>query len=116
MKTWGKEVIVDAFDCDAFKIRSEDNIKTFLKELVKRIDMVAYGEPQVIHFGYEDKKGFTGVQLLETSNIVCHFSEDTNNAYFNVFSCKDFDEQTVLDTILEYFNAYRTTSTVVLRG
>lgn len=116
MKTWGKEAIVDAFDCEPSSIRSEENIKNFLKDLVKRIDMIAYGEPQVIHFGHEDKKGFTAVQLIETSNIVAHFSEDTNNAFINVFSCKDFEENTVIEIIKEYFKPGVTYSQTVTRG
>ena len=65
--------------------------------------MVAYGEPQVVHFGSGNKTGYTLVQLIETSNICCHFVEENNSFYLDVFSCKPFEPQDVLDTVTKYF-------------
>lgn len=48
-------------------------------KLVKDIDMVPYGGPQVVHFGSGNKAGYTLVQLIETSNITAHFVEETND-------------------------------------
>ena len=72
---------------------------------VNDIDMKAYGEPMIIHFGTEDKQGYTLVQLIETSNIAAHFVEETSTAYFDVFSCKPFDPLVVIRLVKEYFGA-----------
>lgn len=100
---WGYHLILDCYDADKKLISSGDNIATFAKELVERIDMKAYGEPQVIHFGVDDKKGYTLVQLIETSNICAHFSEDTGNFYLDVFSCKPYSIEAVLEVVNQFF-------------
>jgi len=66
--------------------------------------MVPYGEPQIVMFGTGNKKGYTLVQLIETSNITAHFVEETNDIYVDVFSCKHFNSDTVKDTVYEYFD------------
>lgn len=101
--SWGYHLTVDCKACVIDKITSAENITNFAKELVKRIDMIAFGEPQVVHFGKEDKTGYTLVQLIETSNICGHFCDDTGDCYIDVFSCKPFDNDDVMKTIAEYF-------------
>jgi len=101
--SWGYHLTVDCKSCNRDKIKNADNIRNFAKALVKNIDMVAYGEPQVVHFGSEDKTGYTLVQLIETSNICAHFCDDSGDSYFDVFSCKPFANDIVVDTIKEYF-------------
>ncbi len=104
-KYWGYHVIVNAGGCDPDSIRSEESIYNFCKKLVKDIDMVAYGEPQIVHFGTGNKAGYTLVQLIETSNICAHFVEETNDIYLDVFSCKKFVPETVTDLVKEHFKA-----------
>jgi S-adenosylmethionine/arginine decarboxylase-like enzyme len=104
MQNWGKHLIVDAAGCAMASIRSRQQIHDFTKVLVKRIDMVSYGEPQIVMFGTGNKKGYTLVQLIETSNITAHFVEETNDMYLDVFSCKDFDPHVVVGTVAEFFS------------
>lgn len=104
LHTWGKHAVVDCQAGDIEKITSKENIEAFAKELVKRIDMVAFGEPTVVHFGSGNKTGYTLVQLIETSNICGHFCDDTGDCYIDVFSCKEFDINVVLDVVREFFN------------
>jgi S-adenosylmethionine/arginine decarboxylase-like enzyme len=100
---WGYHLIVDAGDCNPDSLRSKSTIAKFAKELVSKIDMTAYGEPQIVMFGSGHVKGFTLVQLIETSDITCHFAEETNDAYFDVFSCKIFDPTVALKVFQTYF-------------
>ena len=62
-----------------------------------------YGKPKVVMFGTGNKKGYTLVQLIETSNITAHFVEEKNDLYLDVFSCKTFDEKTVREVVNHYF-------------
>ena len=100
---WGFHMMIDAARCNSRSIRNPAHITKFAKVLVKRIDMVPYGEPQVVHFGSGNKMGYTLMQLIETSNITAHFVEDTNDMYLDVFSCKGFSQQVVKDLVREYF-------------
>jgi len=115
LRTWGKHLILDAAGCSPKMIGNAVVVKSFAKSLVKRIDMVPYGEPQVVMFGSGNKKGYTLVQLIETSNITAHFVEENNSMYLDVFSCKDFDSSVVEEAVKEYFDAQVFKSTTILR-
>jgi len=67
--------------------------------------MVAYGKPQIVMFGTGNKKGYTLVQLIETSNICAHFCEETNDMYLDVFSCKTFEPDLVRMVVEESFGS-----------
>lgn len=100
---WGYHLIINASKCDSNAIRSKYTISKFVSKLVKDIDMVAYGPPKIVMFGSGNKKGYTLVQLIETSNITAHFVEETNDIYLDIFSCKKFKIQDVLKVFNEYF-------------
>jgi len=106
---WGFHLMIDAAELDNAAITSYDTIYAFTKRLVKDIDMVAYGEPQIVNFGSGNKAGYTLVQLIETSNICAHFVPDDgmggNAMYLDVFSCKEYDDQVVIELVREYFGA-----------
>jgi S-adenosylmethionine/arginine decarboxylase-like enzyme len=104
MQYWGHHLVLNANKCIPLSIRSADNIRAFTKKLVRDIDMVPYGEPQVVMFGTGNKKGYTLVQLIETSNICAHFVEETNDMYLDVFSCKKFDPYTVKLAVEHHFH------------
>lgn len=101
--SWGYHSVLNIAGCAPKSIRCSKNIKLFSKELVKRIDMVAYGKPQIVMFGTGNKKGYTLVQLIETSNITAHFCEEDNAIFLDVFSCKPFFKEDVEDVVIEYF-------------
>ena len=102
--SWGYHLLLDASKCIPRTIRCHQNIYCFSKELVKKIDMVPYGEPYIQHFGTGNKAGYTLVQLIETSNITAHFCEETDDLYLDVFSCKPFEPQDVAGMVALYFN------------
>ncbi len=77
--------------------------------------MKAFGEPQIVHFGVDNKAGYTLVQLIETSNIMAHFVEETNDIYLDVFSCKDFDPNVVEEIVNQYFQPKHIDTTVLIR-
>ena len=100
---WGYHLILDCAGCNHNAITDSDNIYNFTKQLVKDIDMVAFGEPQIVAFGSGDKAGYTLVQLIETSNICCHFVDETDEMYLDVFSCKPYDPAVVEELVVKYF-------------
>ena len=100
---WGYHLMLDCAGCNK-SIASASEIKKFITELVPAIDMIAHGAP-LIEFMLpgDPKQGFSLVQLIETSNICAHFMELDGTAYFDVFSCKDFDKQIVHDLVQKHF-------------
>jgi S-adenosylmethionine/arginine decarboxylase-like enzyme len=115
-KPWGQHLILDVEKCNPSLIRSPQQIKAFVKELVPAIGMKAFGEPRIVRFGTERVKGYTLVQLIETSDITCHFSEEDNSAYFDLFSCKPFHVRLAKNLFLRYFEPERMHARVVNRG
>ena len=112
---WGYHLMLDCSGCNHEQITSKENITEFAKKLVERINMVAYGEPQVVYFGSGNKTGYTLIQLIETSNICAHFCDDTNTAYIDVFSCKPYDNEIVVATVDQYFGATKIRENFITR-
>lgn len=102
-KYWGYHLMLDCSGCND-QVSDRDAIYRFIKDLVKRIDMTAHGEPIIEYLLPGDpKQGYSLMQLITTSNICAHFMDLDKTAYFDVFSCKEFDLKTVEDTVKEYF-------------
>jgi S-adenosylmethionine/arginine decarboxylase-like enzyme len=112
---WGYHLILDAAGCDLASISDGENIKAFARELVTAIDMVAFGEPQAVHFGAGNKAGYTLVQLIETSNICAHFVEEHSHFYLDVFSCKEFNPEVVIEVAKKYFKCTHFNTAVLER-
>lgn len=115
-KAWGKHLVLDVRRCAPTLIRCPHHISQFARTLVNRIDMVPYGNPWVVRFGSGNKAGYTLVQLIETSNIAAHFCEETGDAYFDVFSCKDFHQKDVTNTVEEFFAPESMSARMLVRG
>ena len=115
-EAFGQHLIVDAAGCND-RISDRDSLAQFATDLVKAINMKAYGAPWIEHFGHDLPKasGFTLVQLIETSNITAHFCDDTGEAYFDVFSCKTFDESIVIEVIQDYFEPVKCQTQSMIR-
>lgn len=105
MSYWGYHALFNCHDCDRALVSDRQNIYDFVKELVKEIDMVAFGEPVIEHFATHapDKAGFTMTQMIETSHISGHFVDMNGDAYIDIFSCKPYDLGAAEDVIRRYF-------------
>ena len=101
---WGYHLILDVKECAKDLATDSEYITKWIKDLVAEIDMVAFGEPNIIHFGHgeEHLSGWTAIQLIETSNIVAHFCDSYGDCYLDVFSCKEFD----VDKVVNHFNKW----------
>jgi hypothetical protein len=57
--------------------------------------------------------------LIETSNICAHFVPDDleggNAMYLDVFSCKEYDDQIVIDLVKKYFGARKVRASYLTR-
>ena len=116
MDFWGKHLIVDVKGCFPDRAQDPEYISHFTKELVRQIEMVPFGEPQVVHFADgTDLAGWTVIQLIETSCITGHFCDINGDLYLDVFSCKTFEEQVVIDLLKQMFSPGEIKSHVLMR-
>lgn len=107
MEYWGYHLIIDCGGCDPTKMADFENVNTWIRQLVKDIDMQPIGEPRIEYTAAEfpDKAGFTVVQVIVTSSIVAHFVDGLGQIYLDVFSCKTFDPVVVEGSIKRHFGA-----------
>lgn len=100
---WGYQLILNAKDCNNL-LRDKDSILRFNDHLVQSIDMEKAGDAVLKYFDQlGDKNGWTLFQMISTSSITIHFC-DNGKAFFDIFSCKNFDPNTVSKIITEFFD------------
>ena len=105
-KPWGMSTSVDLYDCDPSTIRDADKIKEYVKQLCDLIEMRTFGECLVVHFGDDPKvSGFSMTQLIETSLVSGHFANNTNAAYLDIFSCKWYDVEKMVEFSKNFYEA-----------
>ena len=116
MESWGKSANIDIYDCDPELIKSAAHIQDYVIQLCKLIDMIRYGDCQVVRFGTGNKEGYSMFQLIETSNISGHFSEELNIAFIDIFSCKDYNVKEVKEFTQDFFKGKSAVTNHQLRG
>ena len=103
---WGMSTSVDLYDCNPSTIRDADKIKEYVKQLCDLIEMRTFGDCLVVHFGDDPKvSGFSMTQLIETSLVSGHFANNTNAAYLDIFSCKWYDVDKMVQFSKDFFGA-----------
>lgn len=114
VRHYGQHLIATACGCNE-QILSIDAAIDFLKTMADDIDMVRFGEPLVARFGGGIETGLSGVQLIETSAIVIHTNDAHRDLYLDVFSCKEFEQETVDRVLNDFFAPSSVTSEVFYR-
>lgn len=73
----------------------------WLVELVEKIDMKILMGPHVTYCNDPGNEGLTGIVCIATSHCAFHIWDKTSSPViqFDLYSCKDFDPQIVLDHI-----------------
>jgi len=121
---YGKELILDMYDCDITKFNRID-IKKWLNELCVLIDMNQVDlyfwdyegvEPSKIPYDQPHLVGTSAVQFITTSDIVVHTLDMLKECYINIFSCKEFDAEIATEFTKNYFEAKEISTKVLIRG
>ena len=83
---------------------SETFTNEWIRELVEEIDMEILKEPSSVHCNEENNEGISSFCLITTSHIALHSWEksDPNLVQLDVYSCKPFDTEKVLNKIREF--------------
>ncbi|MCM8786517.1 MAG: S-adenosylmethionine decarboxylase [Candidatus Omnitrophica bacterium] len=106
---FGYELIMDLFECDQSVITSKKKLQMYVDKLCKLIKMKKFGKTLIPLFGANKPhtKGYSLVQLIETSSITGHFSQLWNTAYINIFSCKAYNHKLAAQFTKKFFGAKR---------
>ena len=92
-------------------------IKAFMNHLLDAIDMQPLGR---LHIEFldapEELVGYSAVRLIKTSSMVLHVFPYDQTVNLDVFSCKEFSSQVVIDLVRRYFEPGTVSSQVIFRG
>ena len=79
-------------------ITSEKEIKKWLRNLVKKIDMNIIKGPYASYVSKEGNRGITAIVMIETSHIAIHVWDEQNPSLVqcDVYSCAEFSSNEVL--------------------
>jgi len=116
-KIYGYELMMSLQGCDRTVITSRAKLKEYVDKLCELIKMEKYGKILLPYFGEraEYTKGYSLVQLIETSSITGHFSDLWGTAYINIFSCKSYNAELAKKFTKEYFAAKRMKTRFITR-
>ena len=111
---WGYSCHLDISRCDkrievffpyaVFTESARNTLRHFIIALVEHIKMKRYGDPVIEYFGTEEAKGWSVMQLIETSCITMHTTDESSNIYLDVFSCRKFEPEDVIDFVRSYWS------------
>lgn len=116
---YGKHLILLVKEVEHIeRLGSNKAVCAFLNGLVSEIGMRVLVQPCA---GFEDgdpeKIGYSGVVILYESHIAIHVYSALRKAFIDVFSCKEFDEQTVMDYLQKWCGSFTVEEqTVLSRG
>jgi S-adenosylmethionine/arginine decarboxylase-like enzyme len=77
--------------------------KQFLIDLVRIVGMVPVTSPQCVMVTFPGNEGPTGSINLATSHIAFHLWSTSKLLMLDVYSCKNFDPETVIRHVHEVF-------------
>ena len=116
-KIFGYELVIDLYGCDKSIISSKKKLQEYIDKLCKLIKMKKYGKTLLPYFGEKAAytKGYSLVQLIETSSITGHFSDFWGTGYINIFSCRKYDKDLAKKFTSKFFKAKKTKTRFLIR-
>lgn len=115
-KAWGLCTNVDLKNCNPETIRNPEKIREFILKLCDLIEMKRFGDPTIVHFGPNERvAGYSMTQLIETSLVSGHFANETDSAYLDIFSCKEYPPEKTARFCQQFFEAKSMDFNVVFR-
>ena len=116
-KIYGYELVMDLDGCERKFITSKKKLQEYVDKLCRIIRMKKYGKTLLPYFGKKKAytKGYSLVQLIETSSITGHFSDLWGRAYINIFSCRKFDHRAAKEFTRRFFRAKKVKNRFLVR-
>lgn len=117
LSEFGPHLMLDCRGCNE-KIGDLDFVWNFLNDLPERVGMTKIIQPYVFPYSglIPEDKGITGVVVIAESHITFHSFTDKDYFFFDIFSCKHFDVEIVVDYIREAFGVQHMERHDAMRG
>lgn len=99
-------VIIDGYGGDPDQLADENVVRVILDQVPELMGMTKITQPHVLRYtgSKPEDWGVSGFVMIAESHISMHTFPERKLIWADVFSCKDFDAQPVLDAIKQRFS------------
>ena len=99
------------------KLKDYNLVFDVLNELPEKIGMTKITQPYVFPYSghVPEDKGITGTVIIAESHISIHTFQEKDYCFVDVFSCKDFDADTVAELSERWFSGNMVNAVVIER-
>ena len=110
--------MIDGHHAEKSKLEDMDFIRGLLERLPIEMDMHKVMPVHVMDVSgtYPEDAGITGVVIVAESHIAIHTFPEKRFVSLDVFSCKDFDTQKAVSSLVEAFQIGRFETHLINRG
>ena len=97
-----RHLIATGYQTRPYKKKDIPKVTKWFNEIVELVDMNILVPPKVIYCDTFGNEGITGFTVIDTSHISGHWWEAPKPFFkLDLYSCKDFDEDVVINHIKE---------------
>jgi S-adenosylmethionine decarboxylase len=99
-------VIIDGYGGDPDQLADENVVRVILDQVPDLMGMTKITQPMVLRYtgSKPEDWGVSGFVMIAESHISMHTFPERKLVWADVFSCKDFDAQPVIDAIKQKFS------------
>ena len=117
--SWGFQLVLDCFGCDEEVCRDLDRGYEFLDKICIRLNMTKQTQPYIFKTcekTFPGVPGYSGWVPIIESGIQIHTSANNRFISIDVYSCRPFVEQEVIDFVREWFQPKQIETCFIHRG
>ena len=99
--------IFDINHCNA-KIGNETDLENLVKKIAASVNMTILKGP-IVAEGIPENPGFSALAIVDFSHISVHTFTKYDEALIDVFSCKEFDRENLLNEVKSFLSTPEST-------
>jgi len=113
-------LLVDMYGCDVRNLNDESLLRNLFQDLAEILDMHIIAGPVIVRYvGREDSpsgEGLSGFMIVAESHVSIHTDIRTGYASIDVYSCKEFDIDSVEERLETVFKPKKMERKFIIRG
>jgi hypothetical protein len=111
---FGPHLFLDFKDYNGPK--SMDELFDLFDTMPFKIGMTPIIRPYMVKNTVDNQKVTSILTMIAESHISLHYFEESNRAYLDLFSCRFFDYNSVIDKLKQVFKSEVSNETLIARG
>jgi S-adenosylmethionine decarboxylase len=109
----GTEWIIDAFDCNAEKLRDVSALQVVFSSILNDLQLKSLNETW---HKFDGEGGVTGFSMLTESHLACHTYPEFQTATFNLYCCRERPNWNWEENLKKFLDAKSIVVRVIHRG